>query len=52
MFRIYLKTKRMLNEEKHCESHLRENHKHGVAIDERHNPLMHRNFTLIERVSR
>ena len=51
MFRIYLKTKRMLNEEKHCESHLRENHKHGVddmAIEERRNSLLHRNFTLIE----
>ena len=51
MYRIYSKTKRMLNEEEQGESRVRENRTHGL-VDEAEpisrNSLMLRGFTLIE----
>jgi len=51
MYRTYLKTKRMLNEEEHGKSHVKENHMRGLADEVdliRRSSLRLRGFTLIE----
>ena len=51
MYRIYSKTKRMLNEEKQGESRVRENRMHGLVDEVRpkiRNSLRRSGFSLVE----